>query len=143
MYRFFGWQQAKVLDKDGFTPCDMYDQLSQLWCAETCAPRMRERWSEENRTLGQCSITAFLVQDLFGGKVYGVPLEDGNYHCFNVVDGCTFDLTSEQFGNQKLDYEHVTEQSREVHFAKLEKHLRYKMLRERLMELRENLSKAE
>lgn len=143
MYRFFGWQQAKVLDKDGFTPCDTYDQLSQLWCAETCAPRMRERWSEENRTLGQCSITAFLVQDLFGGKVYGVPLGDGNYHCFNVVDGCTFDLTSEQFGNQKLDYEHVTEQSREVHFAKLEKHLRYKMLRERLMELRENLSKAE
>ena len=143
MYRFFGWQQAKVLDKDGFTPCDTYDQLSQLWCAETCAPRMRERWSEENRTLGQCSITAFLVQDLFGGKVYGVPLEDGNYHCFNVVDGCTFDLTSEQFGNQKLDYEHVTEQSREVHFAKVEKHLRYKMLRERLMELRENLSKAE
>ncbi len=143
MYRFFGWQQAKVLDKDGFTPCDTYDQLSQLWCAETCAPRMRERWSEENRTLGQCSITAFLVQDLFGGKVYGVPLGDGNYHCFNVVDGCTFDLTSEQFGNQKLDYEHVTEQSREVHFAKVEKHLRYKMLRERLMELRENLSKAE
>ncbi len=143
MYRFFGWQQAKVLDKDGFTPCDTYDQLSQLWCAETCAPRMRERWSEENRTLGQCSITAFLVQDLFGGKVYGVPLGDGNYHCFNVVDGCTFDLTSEQFGNQKLDYEHVTEQSREVHFAKLEKHLRYRMLRERLMELRENLSKAE
>ena len=143
MYRFFGWQQAKVLDKDGFTPCDVYDQLSQLWCAETCAPRMRERWSEENRTLGQCSITAFLVQDLFGGKVYGVPLGDGNYHCFNVVDGCTFDLTSEQFGNQKLDYEHVTEQSREVHFAKVEKHPRYKMLRERLMELRENLSKAE
>ena len=143
MYRFVGWQQAKVLDKDGFTPCDTYDQLSQLWCAETCAPRMRERWSEENRTLGQCSITAFLVQDLFGGKVYGVPLGDGNYHCFNVVDGCTFDLTSEQFGNQKLDYEHVTEQSREVHFAKVEKHLRYKMLRERLMELRENLSKAE
>ena len=143
MYRFFGWQQAKVLDKDGFTPCDTYDQLSQLWCAETCAPRMRERWSKENRTLGQCSITAFLVQDLFGGKVYGVPLGDGNYHCFNVVDGCTFDLTSEQFGNQKLDYEHVTEQSREVHFAKVEKHLRYKMLRERLMELRENLSKAE
>lgn len=142
MYRFFGWQEAKVLDKDGFTPCDTYDQLSQLWCAETCAPRMRERWSEENRTLGQCSITAFLVQDLFGGKVYGVPLGDGNYHCFNVVNGYVFDLTSEQFGNQKLDYEHVTEQSREVHFAKVEKHLRYKMLRERLMELRKNLPQS-
>lgn len=141
MYRFYGWQQAQVFDKDGFTPCDMYDQLSKLWCAETCAPRMRERWSEDNRTLGQCSITAFLVQDLFGGKVYGVPLGDGNYHCFNDVDGCVFDLTSEQFGNQKLDYEHVVEQSRDTHFAKEEKHLRYQMLRERLMKLRSDIAK--
>lgn len=139
MYRFFGWQQANVLDKDGFTPRDLYDQLSQIWCAETCAPRMREEWSEENRTLGQCSITAFLAQDLFGGRVYGVPLGDGNYHCFNVVGDCTFDLTSEQFGNQKLDYQNVCEQSRATHFAKEEKRLRYEILRERLMELRKNL----
>ena len=141
MSRFYGWQHAQVFDKDGFTPCDMYDQLSKLWCAETCAPRMRERWSEDNRTLGQCSITAFLVQDLFGGKVYGVPLGDGNYHCFNDVDGCVFDLTSEQFGNQKLDYEHVVEQSRDTHFAKEEKHLRYQILRERLMKLRSDIAK--
>lgn len=133
MYRFYGWQTADVTDVRGKTPRDLYDELLGIWCAETCAPRMREQWSEDNPTLGQCSITAFLVQDLFGGKVYGVPLGDGNFHCFNVVGDCTFDLTSEQFGDEALDYEHVVEQSRETHFAKEEKRQRYEYLRKQLL----------
>lgn len=131
-YRFYGWQAADVQDVCGRTPCELYDLLLGAWCVETCAPRMRERWSEDDPTVGQCSVTAFLAQDLFGGTVWGVPLEDGNYHCFNVVGECVFDLTSEQFGDRVLDYEHVVEQRRAAHFAKEEKHLRYELLRERL-----------
>ena len=137
-YGFYGWQTAVVSDSFGRTPRDYYDILSELWCAETCAPRMRENWSPENKTLGQCSITAFLVQDIYGGKVYGIKRPDGNYHCFNDVGGCVFDLTSEQFGDERLDYTGCPEQFREVHFAKEEKRLRYedlkKMLREKLQE---------
>lgn len=133
MYRFYGWETADVTDAQGRTPRDIYDLLSNIWCEYTCAPRMRKDWSEANRTLGQCSITAFLAQDLFGGKVYGVPLEDGNYHCFNVVGDCVFDLTSEQFGDTVLNYENCPEQFREVHFAKEEKRQRYEYLRQRLM----------
>ena len=133
MYRFYGWETADVTDVQGRTPRDIYDLLSNIWCEYTCAPRMRKDWSEANRTLGQCSITAFLAQDLFGGKVYGVPLEDGNYHCFNVVGDCVFDLTSEQFGDTVLNYENCPEQFREVHFAKEEKRQRYEYLRQRLM----------
>ena len=133
MYRFYGWETADVTDAQGRTPRDLYDLLSGIWCAETCAPRMRDRWSKDNPTVGQCSITAFLVQDLYGGKVMGVPLGDGNYHCFNVVGDCVFDLTSEQFGDRVLDYEHVTEQSREVHFAKEEKRQRYEFLRNKVL----------
>ncbi len=133
-YHFFGWQTADVRESHGLTPRDMYDLLSGIWCAETCAPRMRSGWSPENKTLGQCSITAFLMQDLYGGKVYGVPLGDGNYHCFNDVDGCVFDLTSEQFGDTVLDYAHCPEQSRDVHFAKTEKRQRYEDLRARLLQ---------
>ena len=83
-------------------------------------------------TLGQCSITAFLAQDIFGGKVYGILRPDGNYHCYNVVGDCVFDLTSEQFGDEKLDYENNPEQFREVHFAKTEKRERYEYLKEQL-----------
>ena len=133
MYRFYGWETADVTDAQGRTPRDIYDLLSNIWCEYTCAPRMRKDWSEANRTLGQCSITAFLAQDLFGGKVYGVPLEDGNYHCFNVVGDCVFDLTSEQFGDTVLNYENCPEQFREVHFTKEEKRQRYEYLRQRLM----------
>jgi hypothetical protein len=132
-YHFYGWKTANIKDKNGLTPRDYYDLLSDLWSADTCAPRMRGDWSPDNKTLGQCSITAFLMQDLYGGKVYGVPLSDGNFHCFNVVGDCVFDLTSEQFGDRVLDYEHVTEQSREVHFAKEEKRQRYEYLRNKLL----------
>jgi hypothetical protein len=134
MYRFYGWETANVTDARGMTPRELYDVLSTIWCAETCAPRMRDRWSESNPTVGQCSITAFLVQDLFGGEVMGIPLGDGNFHCFNVVGDCVFDLTSEQFGDRVLDYEHVVEQSRDVHFSKEEKRLRYEYLRKQVLE---------
>ncbi len=132
-YKFYGWQEATVpavtSDYPGIaTPQDLYDALSEIWCAETCAPRMRHEWTKENKTLGQCSITAFLVQDIFGGKVYGILRPGGNYHCYNVVDGHVFDLTSEQFGDEVLDYTDNPEQSREVHFAKTEKKARYEML---------------
>ena len=113
-------------------PKELYDILSEIWCADTCAPRMRERWSKENQTLGQCSITAFLAQDIFGGKVYGILRPGGNYHCYNVVGDCCFDLTSEQFGDEILDYRENPEQFREVHFQKEEKRQRYEYLKKEL-----------
>lgn len=117
------------------TPDALYEALSRLWCAETCAPRMRREWTRENPTWGQCSITAFLAQDLFGGKVCGVPRPDGSFHCFNVVGDCVFDLTSEQFGGEVLNYDGCPEQHREVHFAKAEKKARYEKLRDMLAAL--------
>ena len=136
-YGFYGWENALVpavtADYAGIrTPRDLYNTLWYVWKKETCAPRMQPDWSEENRTLGQCSITAFLAQDIFGGQVFGVPLADGNYHCFNAVGDCVFDLTSEQFGEEKLDYSLLHEQKREVHFGKTEKKERYEQLKEAL-----------
>ncbi len=138
-YRFYGWEDATVGPaheeyESIASPKVLYDLLSELWCADTCAPRMRNEWSRENKTLGQCSITAFLVQDIFGGKVYGILRPDGNYHCYNVVDGHCFDLTSEQFGEEakELVYENNPEQFREVHFAKEEKKQRYERLKKAL-----------
>ncbi|MBE6817997.1 MAG: hypothetical protein E7517_02400 [Ruminococcaceae bacterium] len=132
MSDFYGEETVEITDARGLTPRDYYDILRGIWCAETCAPRMRAQWSPENPTKGQCSITAFLMQDIFGGKVYGIPLGDGNYHCFNVVGECVFDLTGGQFGTKKLNYDDCCEQSRQVHFAREEKRLRYEMLKSKL-----------
>ncbi len=89
-YRFYGWECADVKPVSKKyaavkNPRMLYDLLSEVWCADTCAPRMRGDWTPENRTLGQCSITAFLAQDIFGGKVCGILRPGGNYHCYNVI----------------------------------------------------------
>ena len=133
-YRFYGWERATVLaatnEYPGIdTPQDLYDALHHIWCEYTCAPRLRAEWSMANQTLGQCSITAFLAQDIFGGEVRGILRPGGNYHCFNVVGDAVFDLTSEQFGSEKLNYDEYTVQSREEHFSKDEKFQRYEFLK--------------
>ena len=86
-YRFWGNENAYVKPvTDEFygigSPQDLYDALSKTWCAETCAPRLRGNWSEDNYTLGQCSITAFLAQDIFGGKVCVMKRPGGYSYCF-------------------------------------------------------------
>ena len=138
-YNFYGWENAgcqAVTDefKNVNTPRDLYDCLSHVWCADTCAPRLRASWKEENKTHGQCSITSFLVQDIFGGEVRGILRNGGTYHCFNVVGDCEFDLTSEQFGDEKLDYTVYDVQSRDEHFSDADKYGRYLLLREKLLQ---------
>lgn len=141
-YQFYGWEKAGTIHvknrlyKGVETPLDLYDKLSKIWCADTCAPRMRERWSPYNPTMGQCSITAFLAQDIFGGEVYAMMTEGGNLHCYNVVEGVAFDLTSEQFGERAADLVYdctnIQDRNSAAHFAKEEKRLRYEYLKMRL-----------
>lgn len=138
-YKFYGWETAYVRAVNRIypgiiTPHDLYNALSEIWCANTCAPRLRDRWTSDNKTLGQCSITAFLAQDIFGGRVYGIRRPGGSYHCYNEIGDCCFDLTSEQFGEEAefLYYKDNPEQFREVHFVKEEKRLRYEYLQDKL-----------
>ena len=136
-YRFYGAETPSVTPiQEAYAAVgdqrNLYDLLSGIWSRETCAPRLRAQWSESNKTLGQCSITSFLVQDVYGGEVYGVPLAGGGYHCYNVVKGVRFDLTSEQFGEEKLLYDDKYPQSRAEHFADEEKYARYLLLKREL-----------
>lgn len=141
-YKFYGHESVgdvhvvNRLYKGIETPYDLFDKLSKIWCADTCAPRMRDDWTPYNMTLGQCSITAFLVQDIFGGEVYAMPTDNGGLHCYNKVGDCVFDLTSEQFGERAKDlvYDLSLLQSRDSkdHFAKPEKKARYEYLCGRL-----------
>lgn len=136
-YRFYGWQtpDVKPIDPEWSKVKNqrhLYDLLLDCWTVETCAPMFRPEWSEKNPTLGQCTITAFLVQDIFGGEVYGIPLPGGIVHCYNVVDGIIFDLTSEQFGRKVLEYALENPQSREIKFARTMAKSRYELLKENL-----------
>lgn len=66
-------------------------RLSKAWSLDTSS-----KWSAERPALGQCSVTALVVQDVFGGKLLKTPV-GGSWHFYNLVDGRRFDLTAEQF----------------------------------------------
>lgn len=139
-YKFYGndTPSVKPINPDFNKVKDqrhLYDLMSNIWCEYSCAPRYRKEWSKDNMTIGQCSITSFLIQDIFGGEVYGVPLDEGGFHCFNKVGDVIFDLTSEQFGDKKLKYTLNFEQSREEHFASQEKYERYLYLKNTLLKI--------
>jgi len=135
-YKFYGNDTRPLPPKEEYAKVadqrHLYHLLSDIWCEYSCAPRLRPEWSEANKTLGQCSITAFLAQDIFGGDVYGIPLPEGGYHCYNAVDDVVFDLTSEQFGGKPLTFDRRNKQSREEHFANREKYERYLYLKTEL-----------
>lgn len=141
-YKFYGCDRAGLVHacnniyKGIETPLDLYDKLTKIWCADTCAPRMRDNWCSDNMTLGQCSITAFLAQDIFGGEVYAMTTDNGGLHCYNKVGDIIFDLTSEQFGERagELSYDLSLLQGRESenHFLKAEKRERYEYICSRL-----------
>ena len=47
-YLFYGWESAVMPavnhDYHGIrTPQQLYDALKEIWCADTCAPRLRAR----------------------------------------------------------------------------------------------------
>ena len=65
-YKFYGWNSPDIKPIEAKynkikNHKDLYDKLSNIWCEYTCAPRMRDIWSETNKTCGQCSITAFCI----------------------------------------------------------------------------------
>lgn len=72
--------------------------VAESWDAETSASK---EWSPENRALGQCAVTACVVQDYLGGEIFNTiaTLPDGSIdsHYYNVIDGETVDLTISQF----------------------------------------------
>ena len=53
-YKFYGWETATVKPINNtyqsiHSPGDLYDALSERWCAETCAPRTRDNWTPDNK----------------------------------------------------------------------------------------------
>ncbi len=136
-YRFYGWQDSDVpVVNEKYeaveNPRHLYDLLSEIWCRYSCTPRMRDLWNEDNRTAGQCTITSVLVKDIFGGRIWAMPLDSGGFHHYNEVDGHIFDLASEQFHGKKLVYDCRNERTREELLEREERRQRYQYLKTEL-----------
>ena len=136
-YGFYGSKEALVAVrneryKDVVNPRRLYDLLKKLWDRYSCTPRLREKWSEEDPSVGQCTITAVLVQEIFGGRIFAMTLEEGGFHHYNEVDGRIFDLASEQMQGRTLVYDCAIERSAQELLERPERHQRYLYLKDKL-----------
>lgn len=139
-YRFYGWEHA-----DGIKPVracgagtigEFYLACLEAWNIETCSARLRPEWSEDNPSVGQCTITAAIVHEFFGGEVLGLPLIGGGMHSFNRLDGQIIDLACEQFGKDALlDFENSLHVEPDTLLADPEKAERAALLRDRLLRI--------
>ena len=69
--------------------------FQKSWSKETCYPKLQKKWSPQNPALGQCAISALIIQDYFGGDLlYCKHLK----HFWNKLpNGQEIDLTKSQF----------------------------------------------
>jgi hypothetical protein len=82
--------------------------IRSCWSEKTCDPVDLPEWSAENPSLGQCAVTALVVQDLLGGEILlaDVHHADGSrqgVHYWNrFPQGVEVDLTREQFTRSEV-----------------------------------------
>jgi hypothetical protein len=81
------------------------DELNRHWRAETSF--WPDEWTPARPSVGQCAVTAMIVQDRFGGDVLRT-LNGGVVHYWNRVDDVEVDLTRDQFDTWAPDADVVT-----------------------------------
>lgn len=101
--------------------------LSLSWEEETCSPGLRNNWSKEIPSLGQCAITALVVNDFFSGKIMRCMTTSGS-HYYNLIDNKFIDLTVEQFLGEIPQYENGQERTREYLLNNEDTRKRYEIL---------------
>lgn len=138
--RFYGWEYASsvlpVKDCGAANIAEFYLACLKAWSRETCSKRFRPDWSEENPSVGQCTITAALVREYFGGEILSLPLYGSGRHNFNLIDGRIVDLACEQFGRDALlDFDSAEPTDPDALLSDDEKRGRCELLRKRLTEI--------
>ena len=79
---------------------NLLNVLRQSWSIQSSS-----KWSDGNPAKGQCGVTSLVVQDILGGEIKKVFLEEG-WHFYNVINGERMDFTEEQFSS-KIDYQDI------------------------------------
>lgn len=97
------------------------------WDKDTCSPGLRDFWNTDNPSIGQCAITALVVNDVFGGKIMRCMSSTGS-HYYNLIEDNIVDLTVEQFLGENPLYDSGEERSREYLLSYPDTKKRYETL---------------
>lgn len=115
---------------------DLFEILLNVWDDKTVSPGCLPVYNNENDpSKGQCTITAMLVQDIFGGTIRRIHVGMGT-HSLNEINGELYDLASDQFKvmNIPLNYEENEIADREKLNEDDNVYKRYLLLREKVLE---------
>ena len=74
-----------------FEPDQVGKLLEQCWSAKTS-----KQWSTDNPANGQCSVTALVLQDTYGGRMLKTRVGEA-WHFYNEIEGRVLDMTASQF----------------------------------------------
>lgn len=101
--------------------------LMDSWSVDTAIGE----WLAIVPALGQCAVTALVVQDYFGGKILRCPLGFGSSHYWNDTDVFgELDLTISQFGyvRDPLNYKKTIVRERDYILSFETTKMRYELL---------------
>ncbi len=117
---------------------EQFQELLPSICAQDTAAADGKGWTPENPTFGHCAVASLIVQDLFGGELMRVSLEDTEFsesksHYFNCLPGGTLlDITLAQFQGQLPRNLPAKERTREYVLGGADTKERYERLKARL-----------
>lgn len=106
--------------------------IQQAWCRETSSDP--EKWTPENPALGQCAVTALVIQDLLGGILVRAKVNGVSHYWNSLPNGDKIDMTLRQFGDKITFDELPDERSREYVTSFPETVRRYELLKKRVYE---------
>ena len=110
---------------------ELKESLKKAWTQETCSPGLKDVWSVDNPSLGQCAITALIVNEEFGGDIMRCMSPTGS-HYYNLIDGKIVDLTKDQFLGQEPEYAFGAVRTREYLLGNEDTKNRYQLLKRNL-----------
>jgi hypothetical protein len=78
---------------DAFEPARVRTALEASW-----SPESSPLWSRDNPACGQCTVTALVLYERFGGEIFKTRV-GGEWHFYNRIDRHTYDFTAAQFSS--------------------------------------------
>lgn len=74
---------------------ELENSLKHARSQETCYPKLANARNTTKASLGQCAVTALIIQDVYGGDI--VYNKRYNHYWNKLPDGEEVDITKDQF----------------------------------------------
>lgn len=115
--------------------------FEKAWTKETTYSDVKDKWTEAEKSYGQCAPTALVVNDLFGGRML---YDKKNFHIWNELpDGTQQDFSRKQFKQPTVftiyKYKSKDEILTDENGQRTKIDERYKLLKQRFQEELKNL----